>query len=120
MTAQIPLLPPKAVDWSFNPRIGTIAIRFALPFYKGARGLYTHRLRSGSAHYWDGRLSHVSYHFWCGNIATSGKGTLLPKIPEGGIVCATCEGRAVGAGLAGSRTINGQAVMFSPRKKTRR
>lgn len=35
---------------------------------------------------------------------------------EGRPICATCEGRVIGAGLAGSREIAGRPVMFRSRK----
>lgn len=44
------------------------------------------------------------------------KGRMYAEIPEDGVMCATCKGKTVGAGLEGARDINGQAVMYQPTK----
>lgn len=36
--------------------------------------------------------------------------------PDRAIHCATCEGRAIGAGKDGARIIAGRTVLFSPRQ----
>jgi hypothetical protein len=46
-----------------------------------------HRARSGNVHQ-DGR---ISYSYWCGGGATSGLGA--DSVPDGDLLCATCEGR---------------------------
>lgn len=109
------------------PGCGHTAISFALPYYRSPYGQYIHRVRSGFIHRRDGLISHLSFSFWCGTtgfiegdpkirIGTKRYGDLFASIPEGGILCATCEGRAIGAGMDGSPEINGRAVIFSPRK----
>lgn len=103
----------------FRPPDRTEApVRFALPYYKSERGQYVHRLRYGTAHYWSGVFKWISYSMWCGSLGWSTRGHLYAEIPEGQLLCATCEGRAIGAGLDGARTINGRPVIYSPRRKT--
>lgn len=95
----------------------TDSIRYALPFYISNMGEYIHRIRSAEAHWRNGGLSHVSIKFWCGNGGFMHKGRMHSEIPEDGVCCAACEGRAIGAGLDGARIINGRAVMYSPRSR---
>ncbi len=98
-------------------------ITFALPYFRTPYGTYIHRVRSGAMHEWDGELSHVHFRFWCGGAGFAqhrvGRkvrpGELFAQAPEGAILCATCEGRAIGAGMEGSHKINGRMVRFSPR-----
>lgn len=100
-----------------------VPIAFAYPFYKGNAGQYFHRIRSGTTYVRHGDTSHASLSFWCGNsgsIAPEGKkqkGQMWAVLPPDAVLCATCEGRWVGAGMEGARDINGRAVHFSPRKK---
>lgn len=42
-------------------------------------------------------------------------GFLFEHAPEGEVLCATCEGRAIGAGQDDSHQINGRMVRFAPR-----
>ena len=90
----------------------------ALPYYLSRRGKYVHRVRYGY-HFWrDGKYTHAAVTFWCGNNGFIGhKGRLLATVPPGAVLCATCEGRAIGAGQNGSRRINGREVCYSPRRK---
>ena len=99
-----------------NPhRKGTKSIRLSLPFYMSRRGKYFHRVRHADHHWKKGKLSHTSVGFWCGGGGFLGeKGKLYGEVPEDGVLCSTCEGRAIGAGLDGVRVINGKAVMFKP------
>jgi len=91
-------------------------VKLSLPFYIARLGKYFHRVRSSSNHWRNGKYSHTSVSFWCGGIGFVGdKGTLHGEVHENGTLCATCEGRAVGAGLDGVRMINGRSVMYSPR-----
>ncbi len=109
----------KLSDWHAFGHI-TKTVSKALPFYKSRKGVYVHRVRSMNQYWRHGKYHHASIGFWCGNTGHLGeKGVLLAKVPDGEVVCATCEGRAIGAGQDGARVINGQAVMFSPRKKDR-
>ncbi len=105
------------VSWH-APGFSTKVARRSLPFYKSRRGQYIHRVRSLHHHWRDGKFSHAWVKFWCGNSGfLDGKGYLMAKIPADGVLCATCEGRVIGAGAVGSRTINGRPVMYSPRKQ---
>ena len=94
---------------------GLPVITHALPFYKSnnANTKYFHRVRSVNNHW----LGHSSVRFWCGNngFLSSGRGKLFSKIPDEGVLCAVCEGKAIGAGQDGARIINGRKVMYSPR-----
>ncbi len=70
-------------------------------------------------YYWDGEYSHTCFALWCGMTGHSSerhhRNQLMATPDAKDIVCATCEGRAIGAGQAGSRQIAGQFVKFSPR-----
>lgn len=100
-----------------SQKIGpSLAVRRILPFYKSNRGRYVHRIRKADNHWSKGKLSHTSLGFWCGGQGFVNKGQLFQEIPNELILCATCEGRAIGAGLEESRTINGKEVKFSPRR----
>jgi len=92
------------------------SINRSLPFYLSKKGKYFHRIRTASNHWRDGNLSHTAIHFWCGGSGfLNGNGRLYAEISSNGVLCATCEGKAVGAGVEGARIINGRKVMFSPR-----
>lgn len=100
------------------PGHSTRPIRQALPYYKAAKGTYVHRVRSGQKHLRDGRVSHIHVDFWCGASGFPGsKGNLVATPGEDDIVCATCEGRAVGAGMDGTPMINGRKVGYNPRPR---
>jgi hypothetical protein len=101
-----------------------------LPFFRKGPLRMVHRVRSANLHYWDGVLSHMSVEFWCGNLGVIGyikrsrrgyrrddQPSLFAVAPDPAVFCATCEGRAVGAGLDGAREINGRTVLFSPRER---
>lgn len=97
----------------------TKSVMRSLPFFKSrnSNSKYFHRVRSAENHWWDGKLSHTSVAFWCGGGGFLGEsGRLHGEITEGGVLCAVCEGKAIGAGLDGARVINGRAVMFKPRE----
>ncbi|MFB7832047.1 hypothetical protein [Streptomyces sp. NPDC056056] len=62
----------------------------------------------------------VSYIVWCGQIVGSHRpGGLLTaeEPPAGHVVCATCEGRAIGAGQE-QQTPGGRPLVFSPQGLT--
>ena len=104
--------------YAFNKNCGQLSIKESLPFYKSRRGEYIHRVRNGAIHLWKGVYKHTVVGLWCGAHGFLGKkGTLLESIPIEGVVCATCEGRAIGAGLFGAPRINGRTVKYSPRIK---
>ena len=92
-------------------------ITYMLPYYLSNRGKYVHRIRSANTHWRDGEISHVSISFWCGNTGFMRKGKVFADIPSDGVLCAVCEGKAIGAGQDGERIINGRPVMYSPNHK---
>ena len=89
-------------------------VRYALPYFKSNQGAYLHRLRSANQYWSEGKLTHTSVKFWCGNIGYTNKGRLFATIPEGEVLCATCEGRAIGAGIYEKPFINGRLVKYQP------
>jgi len=98
---------------------GTISLTKSLPYYKSndSNAKYYHRVRYGARHHVMNK-THYSASFWCGSHGLIGeKGRLSAVVPNGEVLCATCEGRAIGAGLDGSRIINGKKVMYSPRRQ---
>ncbi len=117
MSEQVPLLPRYGLrdTWRFNKRIGFIFLKSSLPFYQSKNGTYVHRVRSGEIATWDGKITHACYSLWCGMTGSSGKGRLTSTPMVNDIVCATCEGRAIGSGQLGSPIIAGRVVRFSPR-----
>lgn len=117
---KVELQTPKAYrngrnHWAFNEHVGTITLKRSLPFYQSRAGTYIHRIRNAQVHYFDDVYRHTSFSFWCGGTGSEKKGKILSEVPHGEIVCATCEGRAIGAGQTDSHKINGQMVKFSPR-----
>lgn len=92
---------------------------WALPFYQAKPGAYIHRIRSGVHHTFDGAYSHTSVRLWCSGMgflgSTRPQAKLFADGPENGVFCATCEGRAIGAGLTESRVICGRMLVYSPR-----
>lgn len=114
---KVPLLRERE-SWS-PPTHKTLHLTQAYPFFRSAFGHYIHRIKSGQIHIRDGEYSHTHFHLWCGQIGyhSEGKrrGELFSKAPERGVFCATCEGRAIGAGMDGARVINGRPVLFNSR-----
>lgn len=119
-------------------RRGVSNLTMCLPFYRSTMGHYVHRVRYG--YYFkeppDGLLpTRYVLEMWCGQHGhvhltdqseariklgfrprrVQSQGTLFGEAPERAIFCATCEGRAIGAGMDGARTLCGRTVMFSPR-----
>lgn len=102
-----------------NPKHDILPITMAYPYYQSKPDKPIHRIRSGGIHIWDGKYKHHHFKLWCGNlgfIAPNRDSALLPDAPTDAMFCATCEGRAIGAGMDGSRTINGRMVCYSIRK----
>lgn len=85
-------------------------IKRSLPWYttryrRHGRVQYVHRVRSGLLHpgpSWRSKTSarSVSFSLWCGQGGSLWHGYLLDTIPAGAAICATCEARALGAGLS--------------------
>lgn len=112
-----------------NERSGDAHWLAALPFFISPRQTMVHRVRSVTTHLWDGEPSHTSVKLWCGSSRfietpeTWGRfkckhiGNRLTAEPDKRMVfCATCEGRAVGAGQLGTAMLAGRMVKFSPRE----
>ena len=113
---KVSLKQEKLPEWNAPGHVTKQAKR-ALPFYKSRRGVYVHRVRSMKQFWRDGKFHHASVQFWCGNCGHLGEqGYLMSSVPEDEVLCATCEGRAIGSGEDGARVINGRPVMFSPRR----
>lgn len=92
------------------------AIKKSVPFVEAKCGEYTHRVRHVTLITFMNK-SHFSVKCWCGmslNFGGSGKGKgqFVKNPSEGRPMCATCEGRAIGAGLLGAREISGRPVMY--------
>lgn len=116
-------LEPDRMRWR---RGNAIVVSKMLPFYRsyfGNRGAYVHRIRHAT-HFRSslGEYHHTGLTMWCGSIGSVGgsgiwrpKGELFSEPPDNAVHCATCEGRAIGAGRAGTREIAGKPVMFKPR-----
>lgn len=107
---------------TYEGGIKVIQITRSLPFYKKRNGEYVHRVRR-MGHCIvrrTGEYSHTFVEFWCGGSGFLGSekregNVLLAEPPQNTVCCATCEGRAIGAGLTSSREICGRVVMFKPR-----
>ncbi len=81
-------------------------------------GNYVHRIRSAVHHIWREGYSHTNFDLWCGMTGFSSNkhhSRLFEDPPPEYPICATCEGRAIGAGQTESRMICGRLVKFSPR-----
>lgn len=88
----------------------------SLPFAESANGQYTHRVRYVELHLPEGQgKSHFVASCWCGQSVAERRKTpgRLVEVPTR-VVCATCEGRAIGSGQLGSRVLAGREVMFRP------
>jgi hypothetical protein len=90
----------------------------AAPFVESGAGEYTHRTRQVTVHSLLGR-THMAVRAWCGMTLLISppkkKGRLVFTPGQGRPICATCDGRAIGAGLLGAREIAGREVMYRGR-----
>lgn len=99
------------------PGFSVKSVKKSLPFIESYRGYYAHRVRFVDLHT-NPKGSHFAIKAWCGasfcNGSIEGKGqTFFTENPTNNKpICATCEGRFVGAGMAGDRIINGNKVMY--------
>lgn len=100
-------------------------IKSTFPFYEREGDGYVHRVRSGLMHYnWEGEFTHTSITFWCGPsgfLYEPGKrprkhvpAALVAEPSPGRVVCATCEGRAIGAGQIPGNKIGDHFVKYKP------
>ena len=93
-------------------------VKRALPFVASDAGVYVHRVRSAVVYEVCGK-AHMAVSCWCGMTLLVGKrkkGRMLSEPITGRPMCATCEGRAIGAGTTGLRNINGLDVRYEPRR----
>lgn len=101
------------------PGHAEIELKKTAPFFKSGQGGYTHRIRSGKNYYRNENYSHTGLTLWCGMTGLIGKthknSKLLLEPSLDSIMCATCEGRAIGSGQLGSHEILGRLVKFQPR-----
>ena len=97
---------------------GAIPVKASPPFVESKAGRYTHRVRSAAIHTSLGR-PHMGVKCWCGMVIliSKRKPNRMTNEPETGRpICATCEGRAIGAGQCGAREIAGREVMYQTRR----
>lgn len=118
--AQVTLEREDMSAWRFNDRVGHVYVVKSRPFYRSRAATRVHRVRMATMHYFGGEYSHTSFKAWCGHVGFSSKrrrhNSLLLLDDQGDLpICATCEGRAVGAGALGEREIQGRAVIYTPR-----
>lgn len=96
------------------------AVTKALPFVESGAGEYTHRVRHITLYTVLGK-SHMAVACWCGmsiNVGSRRRRSKLVDSPTTGRpVCATCEGRVIGAGIVPPREIGGKHVMYAPRNR---
>jgi hypothetical protein len=126
VTPKIPLIRERH---SAFYRETTKPLTSTLPFYERDGGGYVHRVRSGDMHYFrdTGKLTHTTVQFWCGagyaSIYPASKqpkrkgrvpGRLVREPSLGRVVCATCEGRAIGSGQLGEHKIGPHSVKYKP------
>jgi hypothetical protein len=113
----VELLRRKKSHWH-APTHHTMHLTRSLPFFRSAQGSYVHRVRSGHIHFRGNEAKHTSLSFWCGGTGFVGcserPGQMFDNPPANSPLCATCEGRAIGAGMTESRLICGRVVKFSP------
>ena len=101
-------------------------IKSSLPFVEAGKGEYTHRVRSATIYtvlngncFTPTGTTHIAAVCWCGQtilLSRKRKSQFVVEPSEGRPVCATCEGRATGAGQLGAAEIAGRAVKYAPRK----
>lgn len=93
-------------------------VKRALPFVASDAGEYIHRVRSAIVYEVCGK-AHMAVSCWCGMtllVSKRKKGRMLSEPVAGRPMCATCEGRAIGAGTTELRNINGLDVRYEPRR----
>lgn len=93
-------------------------VKRALPFVASDAGEYIHRVRSAVV-YEVCEKAHMAVSCWCGMtllVSKRKKGRMLSEPVAGRPMCATCEGRAIGAGQEASHKINGRLVKFTPQQ----
>jgi hypothetical protein len=124
MNAKVELQIKRPNPYRFKPAgWQETAVTQCLPFFRPGVGRYVHRVRYGKNFLRDGKVSHIALTMWCGQGGFLGgkklnRGNELFDLPpDKSVLCATCEGRAIGSGMYVPPFIEGRAVKFSPRLK---
>lgn len=102
-----------------NKNVQHTHAKMARPFVASDAGEYVHRVRSVTVYTVLGK-SHMAVRCWCGMtqlVSKRKKGRLLDVPTAGRPMCATCEGRVIGAGEIGARKINGMDVRYKPNQQ---
>lgn len=115
---KVPLVKERRPLW-LAPGHSIVDLSKSLPFVVGPPGAMVHRVRSARIHV-SPRGAHTSISCWCGTGTFVGSkrrphNYLTATPPANRVVCATCEGRATGAGQLGSSMLAGRMVLFTPR-----
>jgi len=98
--------------------VASTPVKRSPPFAESPKGAYTHRVRYATLYRVGDSVPHMSIGLWCGMTLCISKrkpGRFVSEPSRGRPMCATCEGRAIGAGRDGSHKINGRMAKFSPR-----
>ena len=96
-----------------------VGVRYALPYARSSRGEYTHRVRYVTMVTVMGK-SHLAIGCWCGmSLSLGGRriARMFDAPEDDHVLCGTCEGRAIGAGLDKTAIINGRKVKYSPKNR---
>ena len=81
------------------------------PFVENKRAVLIHRPTEVTIHHLGRWGRHMGVHYFCGAIQSGkDKFTFLYEVPEGRIVCAVCEERALQQGLPSSSELTGRHV----------
>lgn len=118
MKKMISLNPSKQYLGKWKPEGMTHnAIKKSLPFLESFRGYYAHRVKHVTMQTFNGK-SHFIVKVWCGaSFCNGGNGKgqtyFIEQPTNNRPICATCEGRHIGAGMDGDRKINGRKVMYN-------
>ena len=105
-------------SWRYHPLCDkdTLFAKKSLPLVKSYRGFYTHRVRHVTIY---PKGTHMVASCWCGmsiSISRRKPSRLLSEMPIDSVMCAVCEGKAIGAGCDGDTTINGRESKYQPRQ----
>jgi len=117
MITMVDIKPSKWFSHPLCDRSKQFPAKKSMPFVESIQGTYTHRVRYVTM-YNNGKESHVAVNCWCGMsicISRRKPNRLCSSPSNGRKRCATCEGRAIGAGVVLPSVINGVDVVYSPR-----
>ena len=99
-------------DKRLRPEFNGIPWVSCSPFVENSMARLIHRPRTVTTHKIGPKYkSHIAIGCWCGNSQTgTTKFTFLDAPPEGKILCARCEKKAVKAGLPSADSLAGRHV----------